>query len=389
MRTYAGGVHAAERFPRPAARDAVLAGLLAVAVVGGTVLAAGAQPADDRFEVVVAAAVVAAAAWSWRQVAPIASMVVVAATVSGYVALGAPYGPIQLIVALSCFELARRCRAAVATSWCVLAAVVLSAALATRLGGTHVVATVAVLLAWPAVFVVIPALVGALVRTRARAVARQRAELLARGADEERLRVAREVHDIAGHGFAVVAMQAGVALTVFDEQPEQARRCLQAIRDSGEAALRDLHATLGALRTDPPGAGDIDVLVERVRAAGLPVVLRITGAPDDLDETTSAVVHRVVQEALTNVLRHAGHTTATVEITYGAERAEIAVRDHGAGNRTRGDDPGDDSPTVQGGGLGLTGLQARIEDIGGTLATGNRAEGGFEVVARLPRGGNP
>jgi signal transduction histidine kinase len=351
--------------------------------VGGTVLSAAAQATDPRPVVVVVAAVVAAAAWSLRRVAPIASTVVVAATASAYIALGAPYGPIQLVVALSCFELARRCRPGVAAAWCTVAAVAFSAALATRLQGAHLLATAAVLLAWPAVFVVIPALLGALVRTRVRAADRQRAELLARGADEERLRVAREVHDIAGHGFAVVAMQAGVALTVFDEQPEQARRCLHAIRDSSDAALRDLHATLGALRTDPPGAGDVEVLVERVRAAGLPVLLRTTGTPDGLDEATSAVVHRVVQEGLTNVLRHAGRTTAAVEIAY--EDADVAVAVRDTGRRDRGDAP----PDVPRGGGGLAGLRTRIEGIGGTLVSGARAGGGFEVLARLPRRGDP
>ena len=358
----------------PSGRVAAVAAGLAVVVLAGTALVARLQP-QAVFDVRgVAAILVAAAAWSWHGRAPVISAAAVVVAVVGYVLAGQPYGPILSFVVLASFALARRREARAAVPVCVGAGLALAVALWTRLDTqpAHVVGTL--LLAWPTVFVAVPALAGALTRIQAEAMARERAGLIARGADEERLRVAREVHDIAGHGFAVVAMQAGVALTVFDEQPAQARVSLEAIRSASEHALAELQATLDTLHASASTARDVPDLVERVRGGGLPVALTITGDPGALGERESATVYRLVQEALTNVLRHAGPTAAEVDVEYGAREVSVAVRDRGTGGAA---EPG----------RGLRGLRQRVEELHGTFTARKRPTGGYEVAATIPCGG--
>ena len=356
----------------PPARDVSAAGALAVVVVAGTVLAASLQGLAVGAPTVVVC-LVAAGAWSWHRSAPLAAAVVVVATVAAYVVLGQPIGPIMLVVALACFAIGRHRSGPLAAGVSAAAAFVLAAAVWTRLDGTHGWGVAAILVAWPGVFVVVPCLAGALVRIRGEAAVRARRELLAAGAYEERLRVAREVHDIAGHGFAVVAMQAGVALTVFDERPGSARTFLENIRSSSERALQELQATLDV--TGEPGTYDVPALVERVRAGGLPVELTVHGAVGDLDLDRSAAVYRVVQEALTNVVRHAGGAAASVTIDHGPAGVSVSVADRGPGGGPAGH------------GHGLRGLRQRVERLGGEFTAADRRAGGFEVVATLPDGG--
>lgn len=385
MTTYAARVLLrASRWRAPS--PAVCAVVLAVALTAGTALVA---PLQDRARsadavdpsdavLVLAAVLLACAGWSARGRWPATAAVGVTVVVAGYLATGGPYGPIQLVVALCCVTVGAHCRARRAAAVGSMVAVILAAGLATRLTWSWPLGAAAVLVAWSVVFVVLPLLCGVLVRVRRDAAARQRAELLARGAESERLRLAQEVHDIAGHGFSVVSMQAGVALTVFDEQPEQTRRCLEAVQGSADAALRDLHGMLAALRHPVPTAADVPELVERVRAAGLPVELRTGGDPEagEVDQPVSATVHRVIQEALTNVLRHAGPTTVTVDIVHQIDTVTVTVRDHGRGLPQR---------AVLETGQGLSGLRARAQSLGGTLAVTDRPAGGVTVEARLPR----
>jgi signal transduction histidine kinase len=357
----------------PARADLAWAAALAVLVFAGSAIAGpGAVPVG-----VAVAVVLAAVGWAWRRVAPAGSAVAVVVVVVGYVLAGLPYGPVLVFPVLGSFAVARSRPAAVAVPVCVAAGLGLAGALWTRLdGGGHLAVVAAILLAWPAVFVAVPALAGALARSRARAAAREREALLARGADAERLRVAREVHDIAGHGFAVVAMQAGVALTVLDEEPAQARVSLEAVRATAERALHELQAALDTLHADAPTAGDVPDLVDRVRSAGLPVGLRVTGDPAAVDAEVSTAVYRLVQEALTNVLRHAGPTTAEVDIDFGAEVA-VVVRDHGTGDPDAG------------AGRGLRGLAERVERLHGRFAAAAAPGGGYAVRATIPDPGRP
>ena len=359
----------------PRGRDVVAAALLGAVVLAGTALVACVRSGGTVGVVTALAALGAAGAWSWHRVAPVVSAVVVVAIVVVHVTAGQPYGPILVLVVLAGYAVARHRGLRVAAITCAACGLGLGAALWTRLDASHFEMTLTILLAWPGVFVVVPALAGALVRTRAEAAARERAELVARGAYEERLRVAREVHDIAGHGFAVVAMQAGVALTVFDEAPRQARVSLEAIRASSEQALLELQAALDTLHVDAPSARDVPDLVERVRASGVPVDLDVTGDPGGLDHRVSVVVYRLAQEALTNVMRHAGPTSAVVTIAYGENDVTVVVRDRGSGSGTA-------SPTAPG--RGLRGLRERVERMHGTFTAADRPTGGFEVAASVP-----
>ncbi|MGW5156029.1 sensor histidine kinase, partial [Nonomuraea wenchangensis] len=185
--------------------------------------------------------------------------------------------------------------------------------------------------------------------------------------EAERARIAGEVHDAAGHGLAAIAMQAGLALVTLDDDPEQTRASLRAIKETSTAALAQLRAALDGI--DPP-AGDLAALIDGVRAAGLPVDVEPAGlpVPPQLRDT----VYRVVRESLTNVLRHAGPTRALVRVTDTptAYVLEVADRGPGAGHAAEG--------------RGLRGMRARVTEAGGHLTAGPREGGGFQVTARFP-----
>jgi len=214
--------------------------------------------------------------------------------------------------------------------------------------------------------------VGTLVRNR-RIQARERVRT---AAAEEQLRMARDLHDGVGHGLAVIAMQAGVGLHVLDKDPAGARAALEAIRDSARESLDALRVELSNLTGEPAARGpryglaDLAELVDRVRAAGLHVT--VSGSPGPVPAPVDATAYAVVQEALTNVLRHAGATSTSVGLTRAEGRLSVAVVDDGGGG------------AVQDEGMGLSGMRQRVEALGGSLTAGPRAAGGFEVHAELP-----
>ncbi|RVX39175.1 histidine kinase [Nonomuraea polychroma] len=188
----------------------------------------------------------------------------------------------------------------------------------------------------------------------------------------ERARIAGEVHDAAGHGLAAIAMQAGLALVTLDDDPEQARLSLQAIRETSVTALAQLRAALDGI--DQPD-GDLTRLIGGVRAAGLPVDLEPAhpAVPGHLRGT----VYRVVRESLTNVLRHAGPTRALVRVSNDPQAFVIEVADRGVGAT---------GAAGAAEGRGLSGMRTRVAEAGGHLAAGPRAGGGFQVIARFPQG---
>jgi signal transduction histidine kinase len=289
------------------------------------------------------------------------------ATVSGYLLAGYPYGPVQLCMVAAGFEVARRRPPKVSAVACGIAALVASATMLLRtMPGLH--QPVLLALGWTG-WVVLPWSLGALLHVTAAARERARQDLVARTAAAERVRLAGEVHDVAGHGFALVAMHAGIALLVLDERPDQARASLEAIKAASDASLANLRGMLDAFHG---GTGTIRELVDDVRAAGLPVELTL--ADVHLAGEAEAVAFRVVQESLTNVLRHAGPTTASVRVAADGGEVLVQVRDRGAGG----------TPAE---GRGLTGLHRRVEAVGGRFAAGPRDGGGFEVTAWLPAGG--
>jgi signal transduction histidine kinase len=222
---------------------------------------------------------------------------------------------------------------------------------------------------------------------RLRVAHEERETEAARRVAEERLRIARDLHDTVAHSMATITVQAGSVLHLLDGGDTNLRRALTAIRATSKEALAEMRATLGQLRmsaADPQTlAGGLDRLTtlrEAVTAAGAPVTVEIEGERRPLPPAVDQAAYRILQESLTNVLRHAGQAaTATVSLCYGPEALEIRVADDGG--RPGGTATG---PPPAGGGHGLTGMAERAAAVGGNVTAGPRPEGGFEVVARLP-----
>jgi signal transduction histidine kinase len=214
--------------------------------------------------------------------------------------------------------------------------------------------------------------------------ARARAEQERRQQSEERLRIARELHDVLGHHLSLINVQAGVGLHLLDSRPEQAREALTAIKSASAEALREVRTVLGVLRPEDeqapraPAPG-LDGLAELTAEAGLPVTVRRTGQPRPLPAEVDRAAYRIVQEALTNVRRHAG-TGVSAEVIVGYEpgAVQVVVTDDGVG-------PG--APVeASDEGNGIAGMRARAAALGGTLSAGPAPGGGFRVEATFPEG---
>ncbi|WP_338695801.1 sensor histidine kinase [Streptomyces sp. Q6] len=227
----------------------------------------------------------------------------------------------------------------------------------------------------------------AAIRERAERAERTREEEARRRVAEERLRIARDLHDVVAHHIALVNVQAGVAAHVMDKRPDQAKEALSHVREASRSALNELRATVGLLRqtgdpeapTEPaPGLDRLDDLVDTFRHAGLPVeVARAEDAPA-LPAAVDLAAFRVVQEALTNVQKHAGpDSRAEVSVVRVGPNVEVSILDDG---------PGTTSATTadEHGGHGLLGMRERVTALGGTLTAGPRYGGGFRVHAILP-----
>lgn len=198
---------------------------------------------------------------------------------------------------------------------------------------------------------------------------------------EERLRIARELHDVVGHSLGVIALQAGVGARMIESDPAEAKAALLAIADRSRGSLREVRQILGALReagaTSPnPGLAAVPDLIEDLAAAGLHVALDQHGEPWPLTPAMDLSAYRVLKESLTNVVRHAGTDRARVSIRYGPEELELRVRDHGRGAASGG------APAS-----GQRGMRERVSAWGGSLSVGPASGGGYEVIARLPRQG--
>jgi signal transduction histidine kinase len=209
----------------------------------------------------------------------------------------------------------------------------------------------------------------------------------ARAIAEERLRIAQELHDVVAHSMSVIAVQAGVGAHVLADHPDQARTALEAISATSRGTLTEMRRLLGVLRdgdgershAPAPGVADVPQLVEDVRAAGVPVTLTMTGSTDCVNAGVELSAYRVVQEALTNVIKHAGNPTH-VDVTVGYEPGSLAVEvvDDGRGAAAPNG--------LNGSHHGLLGMRERVEVWGGELAVGPIDGGGYRVAARLPYG---
>jgi signal transduction histidine kinase len=224
-------------------------------------------------------------------------------------------------------------------------------------------------------------------RQRAAELARNRADQLRRQASEERMRIARDLHDVVAHNISVINVQANTALHLMDRQPERARDALTAIHDVSKQALTELRSVLGVLRSDDelaprapsPGLGQLDDLLSAVSGAGLKPLLHQRGGQRQLPAAVDLAAYRIVQEALTNVTRHSASGTADVVISYEEDGVLVQVDDAGPAR----------SPATAQAGNGITGMTERAQALGGRLSAGRRPDGGFRVAAWLPSSAPP
>jgi len=223
-------------------------------------------------------------------------------------------------------------------------------------------------------------------RERAAEAVRIREEEALRRASEERLRIARELHDALGHHLSLISVQSGVALHLNEELPEQARNSLSAIKQASKEALAELRSVLDILRQEGEPAprsptstlARLDELVSQAAAAGLEVRTEIEGDVRPLPFGVDVAAFRIVQEALTNVTRHAGPASATVRVSYDEGDLTVEVDDDGHGRPVH---------NGTGSGKGIVGMRERVATFGGDLEAGPRPGGGFRVRARLPLDG--
>ena len=216
---------------------------------------------------------------------------------------------------------------------------------------------------------------------RAQLAERER-DLVAREAVvEERARIARELHDAIAHNVSMMVVQAGAERRVLDDERAPTREVLETIEQIGRGALTEMRRLVGMLRSDTdnplapqPGLDDLATLVSQVREAGLAVELHIEGEPRELPVGLELSAYRIVQEALTNALKHAGNAHASVRVLYGPDSLELEVVDDGAGSPAQ----------VAGGGHGLVGMRERVALYGGHFDAGRRAGGGFAIRVLLP-----
>ncbi|MFI5776766.1 histidine kinase [Nocardia sp. NPDC051570] len=362
---------------RPILIDSVLAVAVTILIV------AGMPDSQWAHAPAVALALLSTAPIVARRYAPVASMAVIGAALAVYLLLGYPSFPtFGAGLLISMFTVARHRPMRVAAAAWVLTLPVAMLSNVPSAGSLNWLesldAVLETLIAW---------ILGDSSRRWAK-----RSELLAekaaRIAAEERERIARELHDIVAHHMAVISLQSGVATYVLDTDMPTARTALAAVNDSGRQALAEMRRLLELLRVDTedmpdhnpqPGLAQLCDLVDRIRAAGLPVELTVAGEPRALSSGPDLCAYRVAQEALTNVLKHAGPATAQVELTYGTHTVTLRVTDDGTGPKKRAD-----SVAAH----GIIGMRERAELYGGVLAAGPRERGGFAVLLRLPMNGD-
>jgi signal transduction histidine kinase len=330
-------------------------------------------------------------ALGWRRIAPIPVLAVVLGSTLAYALSGHPYGPFFLAATFAYFSAVVQGRRypALALSFLFVAAYIgcgwwFRSDLGVGVGSAVSPQRAAAAVIWLAL-VLAAGEFGRLHREQHDSLRRMRAEQERmreeqerRQASEERLRIARELHDVLGHHLSLINVQAGVGLHLIDQRPEQAREALTVIKSASAEALREVRSVLAALRPaaeaaprEPaPGLGRLSSLTSD---AGFPVAVEVTGPPRPLPAEVDRAAYRIVQEALTNVRRHAGPTvTAAVLVAYTPSSVTVTVTDDGAGG------------AVGESGNGIAGMRARVVALGGTLSAGPAAGGGWQVAAVLP-----
>jgi signal transduction histidine kinase len=315
-----------------------------------------------------------------RRQYPVAVLAATAAPTLAILAVWKAYTPFPVGIAL--YTVAERCERRRSLAAGAATVLVLAVPLFVRQGGfqPHVLGEVVGFgVAW---------LIGDSVRSRrqytsaleerAARLERERETEAARAVAEEQARIGRELHDVIAHTLSVIVVQAAAARDVLASQPERAAEALTNVEAAARGALAELRRLLGAADGDAafapqPGLERLDELVRQVRAAGLEVAVTIEGTHSPLPPALDLSAYRIVQEALTNTLKHARATRADVELRYGADELSVEVRDNGAAAANGG-----------GGGRGLIGMRERVGAFGGSFAAGPRPGGGYVVSARFP-----
>ena len=371
---------------REVALDGLLAVVLGAAMAFGTIeesiYHAARRPPDAW---AIALVVAAAGALAVRRLAPLPSLAGVTLAAAAYLVAGYPYGPILLALPVALYSAGGHLPVRRSLPAAAVASVTLVLTQLPAITSFSALLSLAVWHGW----LLVPWALGAGLRVRRDENRRNHEDAARRLAYEERLRIAREVHDIVGHGLAVINMQAGVALHVVDRRPEQARVALAAIKETSKAALDELRATLAVFRRpdeshqEPrpaPGLRQVGSVVTAMAESGLPIRMEVTGRAVDLPAAVDLAAYRIVQESLTNVIRHAGPASATVRVRYEPADVVLEITDDGRARANGGGRPG---------GQGIAGMHERAEAVQGTLEAGPRPEGGFRVLARLPSRGLP
>ncbi|WP_419993230.1 sensor histidine kinase [Streptomyces boninensis] len=312
------------------------------------------------------------------------------AAVLGYLAAGYMYGPIFVSAAVAVFAAVaagHRKLAGITIAAFAVGHIVLSHALYDYLPPSRDSAPSWGQQLFAAAWIAAVVAAGELLRSRREQWAHEQAERAAakqRRADEERLRIARELHDVLAHSISVINVQAGVGLALLDQHPEKAREALTTIKGASKEALGEVRQVLEALRTPggaaprtpAPGLARLGELTDQAAAAGLTVDVTTEGTSRQVPPAADLAAFRIIQEALTNIVRHSGSRTARVLLSY--DPGELRLRIDDDGPATAGGETG--------GGNGLVGMRERAAALGGTVEAGERPDGGFRVLARLPLG---
>jgi signal transduction histidine kinase len=359
----------------------------AVMVLGSGPAASGEVPPRRPLDALAYALMaVAVAVLLGRRRWPLGVLAVTVGASVVYLGLEYPHGPILLAMSVAMYSVAVRLPAGASLVACGVAL------LAVVIPDMLVIDPELLLVETPLLLAVLLGLllpswaIGTVVRFGQEAERRARQDETRRRADEERLRIAREVHDVVGHSLAVINLRAGVALHVVGRRPEQAEVALAAIKRSSKDALEELRGTLAVFRQPDNGGGPwrpapgldrLEALAAAMTEGGLPVEVAVTGQPASLPAAVDLAAYRIVQESLTNVVRHAGPATATVRVSYQPDALVLEIADTGR-DRTAG--------AARPAGHGIAGMRERAAAVGGTLQAGPSADGGFRVRARLPMG---
>jgi signal transduction histidine kinase len=366
--------------------DVAIALIVGVIEIVGTHFVGQNQP-DHRGLDVVAVALLAAgaAALAFRRRYPGWVLIFTLGIILLYLLLDYPKGPIFLTMYIAFYTAVLQGRRLLA--WAVLAAEFVMFPWLPYLLGIEPVPTptgIFGLAGW----LLVLATVSELAHIRQQRSMRIREEEARRHADEERLRIARELHDVLGHNISLISVQAGVALHLMDKRPEQARVALSVIRDASKEALRELRSVLDVLRqvheepprSPSPGLANLGDLVSRASEAGLQVHTEISGDLKGLPASVDLTAFRIIQEALTNIMRHSDQISSSVHVTCNEQELTLRI-DNEAGSEAARDGIGR--------GQGILGMKERAMALGGVVEAGLRPDGGFRVLARLPLDGSP